>query len=62
MKKMLFIMNPVSGQKKAAKYLPELISLFNRADYEVIAHMTGCRGDATQVAALRGGDVDIVVC
>lgn len=62
MKKMLFIMNPVSGQKKAAKYLPELISLFNRADYEVIAHMTGCHGDATRVAALRGGDVDLVVC
>lgn len=62
MKKMLFIMNPVSGQKKAAKYLPELISLFNQADYEVIAHMTACRGDATRVAALRGGDVDLVVC
>ena len=62
MKKLLFIMNPISGQKKANKYLPELISLFNRADYEVIAHMTGCQGDATRIAALRGGDVDLVVC
>ncbi|MBR5125914.1 MAG: YegS/Rv2252/BmrU family lipid kinase [Oscillospiraceae bacterium] len=62
MKKMLFIVNPVSGQKKANKYLPEIISLFNRADYEVITYMTACQGDATRMAALRGNDVDLVVC
>ena len=62
MKKMLFIVNPISGQKKAVKFLPEIISLFNRADYEVITYMTGARGDATRMASLRGGDVDIVVC
>ena len=61
MKKMLFIMNPISGQKKAAKYLPEIISLFNRANYEVITYLTGCQGDATRMAALRGGDMDLVV-
>ncbi len=62
MKKMLFIVNPISGQKKAVKFLPEIISLFNRADYEVITYMTGARHDATRMAALRGGDVDLVVC
>ena len=62
MKKMLFIVNPISGQKKALKFLPEIISLFNRADYEVITYMTGAQGDATRMAALRGGDVDLVVC
>ena len=62
MKKMLFIVNPISGQKKAVKFLPEIISLFNRADYEVITYMTGAQGDATRMAALRGGDVDLVVC
>lgn len=62
MKKMLLIMNPVSGQKKANKFLPEIVSLFNRADYEVITYMTGCQGDATRMASLRGGDVDLVVC
>ena len=62
MKKMLFIMNPISGQKKAAKYLPEIISLFYRANYEVITYLTGCQGDATRMAALRGGDMDLVVC
>ena len=62
MKKMLFIMNPISGQKKAAKFLPEIISLFNRADYEVITYLTGSQGDAARMAALRGGDMDLVVC
>ena len=62
MKKLLFIVNPISGQKKAVKFLPEIISLFNRADYEVITYMTGAQGDATRMAALRGGDVDLVVC
>ncbi len=62
MKKMLFIVNPISGQKKAVKYLPEIISLFNRANYEVITYITGAQGDATHMAALRGGDMDIVVC
>ena len=62
MKKMLFIVNPISGQKKAVKFLPEIISLFNRADYEVITYITGAQGDATKMAELRGGDVDLVVC
>ena len=62
MKKMLFIINPISGQKKAIKFLPEIISLFNRADYEVITYMTGAQGDAARMAALRGSDMDLVVC
>jgi YegS/Rv2252/BmrU family lipid kinase len=62
MKKMLFIVNPISGQKKAVKFLPEIISLFNRADFEVITYVTGARGDATRMAALRGGDMDLIVC
>ena len=62
MKKMLFIVNPISGQKKAVKLLPEIINLFNRADYEVITYITGAQGDAIRMAALRGGEVDLVVC
>lgn len=62
MKKLLFIMNPISGQKKAAKYLPEIISLFNRAGYDVNAYMTAGQGDAVQKVRLCGGDVDLVVC
>ena len=41
MKKMLFVMNPYSGMRKAAKVLTELITIFNRADYEVLLRVPG---------------------
>ena len=62
MKRMLLIVNPFSGQKRANKFLPEIISLFNRADYEVIVHITGSQGDAAVVAEQKSQDVDLVVC
>ena len=62
MKKMLFVMNPFSGMKKANAYLTDIIALFNRADYEVTVHMTAGSGDATRVVESRAKDMDIVVC
>ena len=62
MKKMLFVMNPCSGQKRANRYLAEIIGLFNGAGYEVITHMTACQGDATRVVAQRGAGMDLIVC
>lgn len=62
MKQMLFIVNPVSGQKRAAKYLPEIISIFNKADYEVTVYMTASQGDAARIAGKRAEGKDIVVC
>ena len=62
MKRLLFIMNPFSGQKRANKFLPDIISLFNRAGYEVLVHMTGGQGDAAVASERRCRDVDLVVC
>ncbi len=62
MKKMLFVMNPYSGMRRANKYLTDIISLFNQADYETIVHMTQGQGDATRIVADRARDVDMVVC
>ena len=62
MKRLLFIMNPYAGQKKANKFLPEIISIFNRAGYEVIVHMTEGQGDAARVVERRAAKVDLVVC
>lgn len=62
MKKMLFVMNPYSGQRKANKVLAEILEMFNRAGYEVIVHMTAGPGDATKVVAERGKNMDLVVC
>lgn len=62
MRKMLFVMNPYSGQRKATKVLTEIIEIFNRASFEVNIHMTAGPGDATEVVAARAKGMDLVVC
>ena len=62
MKKMLFVMNPYSGMRRAGRYLSDIIGMFNRDGYEVIAHMTGGQGDAVGVVREIAPRVDIVVC
>lgn len=62
MKKLLFIMNPFAGQKKANKALSEILLIFSQAGYEVITHMTTGQGDAVTAAQNWGKDVDVVVC
>ena len=62
MKKLLFIMNPFAGQKKANKVLPEILMVFTEAGYEIQMAMTTGPASATRLAAERGGDVDLVVC
>ena len=62
MKKMLFIMNPYSGMRRANKYLSDIVSLFNRAGYDINIYMTGGVGDAARVAEEKSAQVDLVVC
>ena len=62
MKKLLFIMNPLAGQKRANRFLPDIISLYNRAGYDVTTYITGAPGDATRVAARLASETDLIVC
>lgn len=62
MKKMLFVMNPCSGQKKANKYLLEILDMFNRGGYQVTVHITAGPGDATQAVCRQCAGMDLVVC
>ena len=62
MKKVLFVMNPFSGQKRANRYLPEIIQMFNQAGYEVTVHITSGHGDATIAVERMAADKDLVVC
>jgi YegS/Rv2252/BmrU family lipid kinase len=62
MKKMLFIMNPYSGMRRAARYVTDIIAMYNRAGYEVITHMTGGQGDAVEIVKNAAPRVDLVVC
>ena len=62
MKNMLFIMNPYAGTRKANRYLADILTIFNRAGYTVITHMTAGSGDGAQVAQRMAPHVDLVVC
>ena len=62
MKKMLFVMNPYAGTRKANRYLADMLSIFNRAGYAVITHMTAGPGDGAQVVEQMAPHVDLVVC
>ena len=62
MKKMLFVMNPYAGTRHAVKNVADIIAIFNRADYEVLAYMTAGQGDAARITREKAADVDLVVC
>lgn len=62
MKRMLLIVNPVAGLKKAAKHLSEIVAVFNRAEYDVHVYITAQQNDAEKVAELLKNPVDLVVC
>ena len=62
MKKLLFIMNPMAGMKKANKYLADIISVFNRADYDVLTYMTAAPGDCIAAVGQKAAGMDLVVC
>ena len=62
MKKMLLVLNPYSGQKKAPKVLTEIIAMFNRAGYSVQVYVTAGPGDAVKEVAQVCHEVDLVVC
>ncbi len=62
MKKLLFVMNPYAGQRKANKLLAEILEIFNRADYVTEVYMTAGPGDGTQKVRQSAETVDLVVC
>ena len=62
MKKMLFIMNPFSGQKRANKFLPDILLLYSQAGFDVTVHMTTAQGSAREAVLRLGQGMDLVVC
>lgn len=62
MKRLLLIMNPTAGTKKANPHLPEILSTFGRAGYLCLTFMTQKRGDGTELAVHYGEWADLIVC
>lgn len=63
MQKLLLIVNPVSGKKKAKTTLLDVVSEFQKNDFVVTVKLTERRGHATEIAASAKADgFDVVVC
>ena len=62
MKKMLFIMNPFAGMRRANRHLTEMIEILNRGGWDTTVYVTQCQGDAQAVTQQRAKDFDLVVC
>ncbi|MBQ7415940.1 MAG: YegS/Rv2252/BmrU family lipid kinase [Oscillospiraceae bacterium] len=62
MKKLLFIMNPFAGQRRANRFLADILTVFNRADYDVTVYMTAGPGDGARAVEERSAQMDLIVC
>ena len=62
MKKMLFILNPCAGTKKANRFLADILDAFNRAGYQTQVYVTAGNKDATHAVKQFAPGMDLVVC
>lgn len=61
MKRLLFVFNPHSGTGKIIKNLGEVINIFTKADYEVVAYPTQSGGDGERKILSDGNRFDRIV-
>lgn len=62
LKKLMLIINPVSGRRTSLRFLPDIIKIFTDSDYAVTVFPTGKSGDATEFARLYAKEFDLIVC
>ncbi len=62
LKKILLIINPHSGMKRANKYLTDILMIFSEYGYDVNVKLTTGPGDATEYAKKYGKEASLVVC
>ena len=60
-KKLLLIINPVSGLKLGLLYLPKIVEILSSSGFTVFTMMTGKRGDAAEWAESYGENFDLIV-
>lgn len=61
-KKLLLLLNPCAGQRKANRLLPEIIRLFNDRGYECVTYVTAGPGDATPYVKENAHKFERIVC
>lgn len=62
MKKLLFVMNPFAGKRKANRVLTDILARFCAEGFEVSVYMTQGQGDAQKEVLRRAAEVDLIVC
>lgn len=62
MKKLLLLMNPYAGTRKANRVLADIIAIFNRAGFDVQTYMTAAPGDCITAVEQRAAGMDLIVC
>ena len=61
-KKLLLIVNPTAGKRKATEYLPQIVGKLEKADFEVQTRYTEIDKNATVVTREYGKGNDYIVC
>lgn len=61
-KRLLLILNPISGKMAGKRHLADVLEQFCRADYIPTVFVTTSRGNAREIARTHGGETDLVVC
>lgn len=61
LKSLFLIINPNAGTRQARRFLPEIISVFNRAGWLCSVYVTEKRGNAADFARTHAGGADLVV-
>jgi len=62
MKKLLFIMNPNAGMRKANRFMTEMIAVFNQHGYDVTVFITEAPGTNAQTVQRLAHQMDLIVC
>ena len=61
-KTLLFVFNPKAGKGKIKTHLLDIVDIFNKGGYEVIAYATQGARDAYEKAKEYESKVDLIVC
>ena len=59
-KKLLLIVNPTAGKRKATEYLPQIVSKLEKADFEVETRYTEIDKNATVITREYGKGNDVI--
>ena len=61
-RRLLLILNPCAGQRRANRVLPEILRALLDAGYRCETYITAASGDATRYAAAHAAEFDRIVC